>query len=63
MTAHPDTKGKSKVDFIGAEVIRSRFEALISEMRFVLFRSAFSALMRESRDCSFGISTCMIAAP
>ena len=55
MTVHPDTKGKRMVDLIGAEVIRSRFEALISEMRFVLFRSAFSALMRESRDCSFGI--------
>ncbi|MBI4200308.1 MAG: hydantoinase B/oxoprolinase family protein [Chloroflexi bacterium] len=42
-------------DPITAEVIRSKFEALLLEMRFVLFRSAFSALMRESRDCSFGI--------
>lgn len=37
------------------EAIRSKFEALISQMRFVLFRSAYSALMRESRDCSFGV--------
>ena len=42
-------------DAIITEVIRNRFEALISEMRFLLFRSAFSTLMRESRDCSFGI--------
>lgn len=43
------------VDTITAEVIRSKFEALLTEMRFVLIRSAYSTLMRESRDCSFGI--------
>ena len=43
------------VDSITTEVIRNKFEALLSEMRFVLIRSAYSTLMRESRDCSFGI--------
>ena len=43
------------VQMFEVEMIRSKFEALISQMRFVLFRSAYSALMRESRDCSFGV--------
>ena len=43
------------VDTITTEVIRNKFEALLSEMRWVLIRSAYSTLMRESRDCSFGV--------
>jgi N-methylhydantoinase B len=43
------------VDPITVEVIRSKFQALVGELRFALIRSAFSSLTRESRDCSFGI--------
>jgi N-methylhydantoinase B len=44
-------------DLITTEVIRSKFQALLGEMRFLLFRSAYSSLVRESRDCSFGLCT------
>ena len=45
------------VDAITIEVIRSKFQALLAQMRFLLFRSAYSSLVRESRDCSFGVCT------
>lgn len=45
------------VDPITVEVIRSKFQALLAQMRFLLFRSAYSSLVRESRDCSFGVCT------
>ena len=43
------------VDAITVEVIRNKFQALLAQMRFLLFRSAYSSLVRESRDCSFGV--------
>ena len=45
------------VDPITTEVIAGKFQALLLEMRFVLIRSAYSSLMRESRDCGFGFTT------
>jgi N-methylhydantoinase B/oxoprolinase/acetone carboxylase alpha subunit len=45
------------MDLITTEVIRSKCQALLGEMRFLLFRSAYSSLVRESRDCSFGLCT------
>ncbi|HUY06868.1 MAG TPA: hydantoinase B/oxoprolinase family protein [Acidimicrobiales bacterium] len=34
------------------EVTRTRLEAAIAELTYLLYRSAYSTLMRESRDCS-----------
>ncbi|MBI4199819.1 MAG: hydantoinase B/oxoprolinase family protein [Chloroflexi bacterium] len=51
------------VDPITTEIVRSKFEALLREMRFLLVRSAFSTLMRESRDCSFGICSALGEMP
>ncbi|PKB64864.1 MAG: hypothetical protein BZY82_10135 [SAR202 cluster bacterium Io17-Chloro-G3] len=45
------------VDLITTEVINSKFQSLLIEMRYVLIRSAYSSLMRESRDCGFGFTT------
>jgi N-methylhydantoinase B len=38
---------------ITTEVVRSKLEALDDEMLYLLYRSAYSTLMRESRDCSY----------
>ena len=35
------------------ELVRSRLDASVSELTHLLYRSAYSTLMRESRDCSF----------
>ena len=45
------------VDLITTEVINSKFQSLLIEMRFLLIRSAYSSLMRESRDCGFSFTT------
>ena len=45
------------VDLITIEVINSKFQSLLIEMRFLLINSAYSSLMRESRDCGFGFTT------
>lgn len=37
---------------LDVEVTRTRLEAAISELTYLLYRSAYSTLMRESRDCS-----------
>ncbi len=38
---------------LDVELTRSRLTATINEMTHLLYRSAYSTLMRESRDCSF----------
>ena len=41
------------VSVLDVELTRSRLTATINEMTHLLYRSAYSTLMRESRDCSF----------
>ena len=43
------------MDPVTTEIVRTKFASLIDEMNFLLARSAYSSLMRESRDCSFGM--------
>ena len=40
-------------DVVVVEMLRSNLEALVEEMLHLLVRSAYSTLMRESRDCSY----------
>src|SRR5829696_7370353 len=40
-------------DLVVVEMLRSNLDALMEEMLHLLVRSAYSTLMRESRDCSF----------
>lgn len=40
---------------LAAELTRSRLTAAIGELTQLLYRSAYSTLMRESRDCSFSL--------
>ena len=35
------------------EIIRTKFQSMVDEMNVLLARSAYSTLMRESRDCSY----------
>lgn len=35
------------------EIIRTKFQSMVDEMNILLARSAYSTLMRESRDCSY----------
>jgi N-methylhydantoinase B len=37
---------------VGAELLRSKLDAISRELKHLLVRSAFSTLMRETRDCS-----------
>jgi len=41
------------VSAFDVELVRSRLDASVSELTHLLYRSAYSTLMRESRDCSF----------
>ena len=41
------------VSAFDVELVRSRLNASVSELTYLLYRSAYSTLMRESRDCSF----------
>src|SRR5258707_1148341 len=41
------------VDVVTVGMLRSNLEALHDEMYQLLVRSAYSTIMRESRDCSF----------
>lgn len=41
------------VSALDVELARSRLSSTIQEMTHLLYRSAYSTLMRESRDCSF----------
>ncbi len=43
-------------DLVVVEMLRSNLDALMEEMLHLLIRSAYSTLMRESRDCSFLIT-------
>jgi N-methylhydantoinase B len=43
----------SRVDLVTVEMLRSNLEALVEEMYQLLVRSAYSTIMRESRDCSY----------
>src|SRR3954451_23173006 len=43
-------------DLVVVEMLRSNLDALMEEMLHLLVRSAYSTLMRESRDCSFLIT-------
>lgn len=43
---------KNGLDPVTTELIRSKIDAACCELRQLLFRSAYSTLMRESRDCS-----------
>lgn len=40
-------------DVVVVEMLRSNLQGLIEEMEHLLTRSAYSTIMRESRDCSF----------
>ena len=42
-----------QLDAMTTEVVRSKLEALGDEMLYLLYRSAYSTLMRETRDCSY----------
>ncbi len=41
------------VSAFDVELVRSRLDASVNELTHLLYRSAYSTLMRESRDCSF----------
>jgi N-methylhydantoinase B len=43
----------STVDVVAVGMLRSNLEALLDEMYQLLVRSAYSTIMRESRDCSY----------
>ena len=44
-------------DAMTVEIVRSKLETLGEEMLYLLYRSAYSTLMRESRDCSYRMTT------
>ncbi|HVB04961.1 MAG TPA: hydantoinase B/oxoprolinase family protein [Acidimicrobiales bacterium] len=44
-------------DAVTTELIRSKVNSLSEEMLYLLYRSAYSTLMRENRDCSFLATT------
>src|SRR4051812_49267134 len=54
-TTEPETASITTpaADVVVVEMLRSNLEALVEEMLHLLVRSAYSTLMRESRDCSF----------
>lgn len=52
-TSYQTTGGSHVVSAFDVELVRSRLDASVNELTHLLYRSAYSTLMRESRDCSF----------
>jgi N-methylhydantoinase B len=52
----PQQIASGSADLVVVEMLRSNLDALMEEMLHLLVRSAYSTLMRESRDCSFLIT-------
>ncbi len=44
-------------DAMTTEIVRTKLETLGEEMLYLLYRSAYSTLMRETRDCSYRMTT------
>ena len=44
-------------DAMTVEIVRTKLETLGEEMLYLLYRSAYSTLMRETRDCSYRMTT------
>jgi N-methylhydantoinase B len=44
-------------DAMTVEIVRSKLQTMSDEMLHLLYRSAYSTLMRETRDCSFCLTT------
>lgn len=44
-------------DAMTTEIVRTKLETLGEEMLYLLYRSAYSILMRETRDCSYRMTT------